>query len=511
MPRGMRIPTLWEAVREAESDPRYSEELAHHLLERIRSMDPSLNSFIALNEAAPEQARSLAGVGPLHGVPVAVKDSISTRGLETTAGSRILRGYVPPYDATAVARLRSAGAVVLGKTNMDEFSMGSTGENSAFGPTRNPWDASRVPGGSSSGSAAAVAAGLAPAALGADTGGSVRCPASFTGTFGLRPSYGRVSRYGLIAYASSMDQIGPIARSTRDLAIILSIVAGRDPMDSTSSPAPLQDYMGALERDVSGWKVAVVKEMVGPGVDDHVQREFWRAVDTISGLSVDVEEVSLRWLDEALASYYVIASAEASSNLARYDGLRYGLSPQQSGDWRSYFAKVRGEGFGREVKIRIMLGTYVLSAGFYEELYLKALKVRRLVTDELSLALKRYSLLLSPTMPVLPPRLGERTADPLSMYMMDVETVPASLAGLPAISVPVGRAAGLPVGIQLVGRSMDEGSLLAMSARLEEALGGPAPIASPRCSSPPSKYQVILASLHLSTGDKRSPSPTGIP
>ncbi|MGC8555756.1 MAG: Asp-tRNA(Asn)/Glu-tRNA(Gln) amidotransferase subunit GatA [Conexivisphaera sp.] len=472
----MRVPTLWEAVEEARSDPRYPEELAHFLLERIRSLDGELNSFLAVNDRAPEQARASAGIAPLHGVPIAVKDSISTRGLETTAGSRILKGYVPPYDATAVARLLSAGAVVLGKTNMDEFSMGSTGENSAFGPTRNPWDRSRVPGGSSSGSGSAVAAALAPAALGADTGGSIRCPASFTGTFGLRPSYGRVSRYGLIAYASSMDQIGPIARSTRDLALMLSIMAGRDPMDSTSSPAPAQDYIGALGRDVSGWRVAVVKEMVGPGVGEPVSKEFWRVVDAMSSMGIDVDEISLRWMDEALAAYYVIASAEASSNLARYDGLRYGLSPPHSGDWRSYFSAVRGEGFGREVKVRIMLGTYALSAGYFEELYLKALKVRRLVSEELSSALRKYSLLLSPTMPVLAPRIGEMTADPLSMYMMDIETIPASLAGLPALSVPVGKSGELPVGLQIIGRRMDEATLLALSERLEEELlKGPAP------------------------------------
>ncbi|MGC9177662.1 MAG: Asp-tRNA(Asn)/Glu-tRNA(Gln) amidotransferase subunit GatA [Conexivisphaera sp.] len=474
----MNTPTLWEAVQEARSDPGYSEELVRRLLERIRSVDGELNSFLSVNDAAAEQSRSSSGREPLHGLPIAVKDSISTKGIETTAGSRILKGYVPPYDATAVSRLISAGAVVLGKTNMDEFSMGSTGENSAFGPTRNPWDKSRVPGGSSSGSGAAVAAGLALAALGADTGGSVRCPASFTGTFGLRPSYGRVSRYGLIAYASSMDQIGPIARSTRDLALILSIIAGHDPMDSTSSAAPVQDYMAALDGDVSGWKVAVVKETVGEGIDDRVSRLFWGAVDAISGLGVDVDEISVRWLDESLASYYVVASAEASSNLARYDGIRYGLSPQHSGDWRSYFSRVRGEGFGREVKVRIMLGTYALSAGYFEELYLKALKVRRLVADELSVALSKYRLLLSPTMPIPPPRLGEKTTDPLSMYMMDVETIPASLAGLPALSIPVGTVDGLPVGLQALSRRMDEPSLLALSARFEdEVLKGPAPLA----------------------------------
>ncbi len=474
----MRAPTLWEAAQEASSDPRYSEELAASLLEAIRSVDGGLNSFLALNERAPEEARASSGRAPLHGIPIAVKDSISTRGLETTAGSRILKGYVPPYDATAVSRLLAAGAVVLGKTNMDEFSMGSTGENSAFGPTRNPWDRSRVPGGSSSGSGAAVAAGLAPAALGADTGGSIRCPASFTGTFGIRPSYGRVSRYGLIAYASSMDQIGPIARSTKDLALMLSIMAGRDPMDSTSSAEPPQDYLSALNADVSGWKVAVVKEMVGEGVDEGVAKAFWRAVDSISSLGVDVEEVSIRWVDEALASYYVIASAEASSNLARYDGIRYGLSLQHSGDWRSYFSRVRGEGFGREVKVRIMLGTYALSAGYYDELYLKALKVRRLVAEELGSALKRFRALLSPTMPVPPPRLGEVLQDPLAMYMMDVETVPASLAGLPALSVPAGTSNGLPVGVQLIGGRMDEWSLLALSARFEEeVMKGPAPLA----------------------------------
>jgi len=483
----MDIPTLWSAIQAAESDPRYPEELASDLLDRIRRIDGDINSFLTLNERAPGDARPAAGVGPLHGIPIAVKDSINTKGLETTAGSRILRGYVPPYDATAVARLISAGAVILGKTNMDEFSMGSTGENSAFGPTRNPWDASRVPGGSSSGSAAAVAAGLVPAALGADTGGSVRCPASFTGTFGIRPSYGRVSRYGLIAYASSMDQIGPIARSTKDLALILSIIAGRDPMDLTSSAAPVPDYLGALEWDVSGWRAAVIREAVGEGVDERVSSEFWRAVDAISGLGVDVEEVSFGWLDDALAAYYVIASAEASSNLARYDGIRYGLSPPHSGDWRSYFERVRGGGFGREVKVRIMLGTYALSAGYFEELYIRALKVRRLVADGLSSALRKYRVLLSPTMPTPPPRIGERTADSLAMYLMDVETIPASLAGLPALSVPIGRVDGLPVGLQLTGSRMDEPSLLALSSAIEdELLGGPVPAASaPRPGGPP--------------------------
>ncbi len=467
----MVTPGLWEAMEEAESDSGYPQELTYELLESMRRIDPGLNSFITVNGAAVEQARRRSGKGPLRGLPIAIKDSITTDGIETTCGSRILEGYVPPYNSTAVERLIAAGGVVLGKTNMDEFSMGSTGENSYFGPTRNPWDLERVPGGSSSGSAAAVSAGLAPAALGADTGGSVRAPACFTATFGLKPTYGRVSRYGLIAYANSMEQIGPITRDTRDAALLMSIIAGWDPKDPTSSKEPIPDYLGALDVDVKGWKIAIVKEMVDGGVDGDILRSFWRAVDEASSLGIDIEMTSVKYLGHALAAYYIIACSEASSNLARYDGLRYGMTGEYVGNWRKVFAKIRGEGFGREVKVRIMLGTYMLSAGYYEEFYLKALKVRRLVAESFYRLFKKYRLLLSPTMPILPPRLGEKLMDPLAMYMMDVETVPASLAGIPSASLPAGFSKGLPIGLQIMGPPFGEPEIFAFSARLEEKLG----------------------------------------
>ena len=468
----MTTPGLWEAMEEAGSDPRYPQELAYELLDSVRRIDPELNSFITVNEEVVEQAGLRSRIEPLRGLPIAVKDSITTEGMETTCGSRILEGYVPPFNSTVIERLIAAGGVVLGKTNMDEFSMGSTGENSHFGPTRNPWDLERVPGGSSSGSAAAVSAGLAPAALGADTGGSIRAPASFTATFGLKPTYGRVSRYGLVAYANSMEQIGPITRDTRDAALLMSIMAGWDPRDPTSSREPVPDYLEAMNVDVHGWRIAVVKEMAGEGVDEDVLGSFWRAVDEAGGLGVDIEMTSIEHLEHALAAYYIIACSEASSNLARYDGLRYGMGiGEYTGNWRKAFAKVRGSGFGREVKIRIMLGTYTLSAGYYEEFYLRALKVRRLVAEGFYRLFKKYRLLLSPTMPILPPKLGEKLADPLAMYMMDVETVPASLAGIPSASLPVGFSSGLPLGLQIMGPPFGEPEILAFSARLEEKLG----------------------------------------
>jgi aspartyl-tRNA(Asn)/glutamyl-tRNA(Gln) amidotransferase subunit A len=453
-------------------------EVVEACFARVEEVDGAVNAFLrtfkerALKEAMSVDERVKRGgkLGRLMGVPVAVKDNICVKGVEVTCASRILRGYRPPYSATVIERLVEEGAVVVGMTNMDEFAMGSSTENSAFGPTRNPWSLDRVPGGSSGGSAAAVAARMVPLALGTDTGGSIRCPASFCSVVGVKPTYGLVSRYGLIAYACSLEQIGPLARTVRDAALMLEVIAGRDPLDSTtvSSPKPLKasDVVG----DVRGLKMAVPRELMGEGSDERVLNEVWRALKLYEELGASYEEVSMPSLKYALAAYYIIAMSEASSNLARYDGLRYGHAARVRGSWSEAYAKTRGEGFGEEVKRRIILGTFALSAGYYGRYYLRALKVRALIRNEVLSLFKRFDVVVSPTMPTPPFKIGEKVHDPLAMYMMDVDTVTANLAGVPAVSVPCGFVDGLPVGLQIMAPYFREDLALRVAMALEDEL-----------------------------------------
>jgi aspartyl-tRNA(Asn)/glutamyl-tRNA(Gln) amidotransferase subunit A len=404
-------------------------------------------------------------------VPIAIKDNLSTRGVRTTASSRILEWYVPPYDATVVARLEAAGAVIVGKTNCDEFAMGSSNENSAFGPVKNPWALARTPGGSSGGSAAAVAARMVPLALGSDTGGSIRQPAALCGVVGLKPTYGRVSRYGLLAFGSSLDQIGPIARSVDDAALALQVLAGADPADATSAAEPVPDYSAALSGDLRGARIGVPQSMLEQGVDADVSRALTAALDTLQARGATLVDVELPHAKHAIPVYYLVATAEASSNLARYDGVRYGFRADVKGGLRAMYARTREQGFGPEVKRRIMLGTYVLSAGYYEAYYLKAQQVRTLILRDYEQAFSgsaAVDVIAMPTSPTPAFRIGERVEDPLQMYLADVFTVSANLAGLPAVSVPCGFTADrLPVGLQLTGRRFDEATLLRIADAYE--------------------------------------------
>ncbi|AFD00942.1 aspartyl/glutamyl-tRNA(Asn/Gln) amidotransferase subunit A [Methanocella conradii HZ254] len=443
--------------------PGQYEESLHKTFDRIKRS--RLNAYITLNvEDAIKTAKAVDEgrvTGRLAGVPVAVKDCITTKGLLTTCGSKILSGYVPPFDAEVVARLKREGAVIVGKTNMDEFAMGTSTESSYYGPTRNPWDLSRVPGGSSGGSGAAVAGLECRMALGTDTGGSVRCPASFCGIVGIKPTYGLVSRYGVVAYANSLEQVGPMARNVSDAALLLDVIAGHDPKDSTSvDTADKVSYVNYLIDDVKGLKIGVPKEYFGEGTDKRVENAVWSAIMRLNKLGADYREVSLPHTKYALAAYYIIAMCEASSNLARFDGLRYGLRTGKDENWHTTFSRIRAEGFGEEVKRRIMLGTYALSEGYYGKYYLKALKVRTLIKQDFDKAFKDVDILAAPTMPFPAFRIGEHVDDPLSMYMADVNTVPVNLAGVPSISVPCGFAGNLPIGIQFIGGLFDEPKLI---------------------------------------------------
>ena len=447
---------------------------------RIQKEDGQIGAFLTLSrERALQQAERMDRIvaegrplPPLGGVPVGIKDVMSTRGVRTTAGSKILDKYVPPYDCTAVAKLETAGAVILGKMNCDEFAMGSSNENSGFHPVRNPRDLSRVPGGSSGGSAAAVAAGMAVATLGSDTGGSIRQPASFCGVVGLMPTYGRVSRYGLIAFASSLDHIGPLTRTVKDAAIVLGAIAGRDPMDSTSAEVPVPDYVSQLDKPVSGLKLGVAKEYFGDGLDDEVRQAVERAIDTLESLGCEVVEVSLPHTSYAIPAYYLIATAEASSNLARYDGVRYSLRARGVKTLSEMYRRSRDEGFGTEVKRRIMLGTYALSAGYYDAYYLKAQKVRTLLTRDFDKAFQKVDAIVTPTCPTAAFRLGEKSNDPLSMYLADIYTVTADLAGIPGISIPCGPTREkLPIGVQILGKHFDEATILRIAHAYEQATG----------------------------------------
>jgi aspartyl-tRNA(Asn)/glutamyl-tRNA(Gln) amidotransferase subunit A len=407
---------------------------------------------------------------PLAGVPVGIKDVMSTRGVRTTAGSKSLEHYIPPYDCTAVARMEAAGAVVLGKLNCDEFAMGSSNENSAFHPVHNPRDLSRVPGGSSGGSAAAVAADMAIVALGSDTGGSIRQPASFCGVVGLMPTYGRVSRYGLIAFASSLDHIGPLSKSVKDSAIVLQIIAGRDPMDSTSADLPVPNYVAELEKPVRGLKLGVAKEYFGEGLDGEVRHAVESAIDKLKSLGCEIVPVSLPHTPYAIPTYYLIATAEASSNLARYDGVRYSYRAQGVKSLSEMYRRSRDESFGAEVKRRIMLGTYALSAGYYDAYYLKAQKVRTLLTRDFEEAFSKVDAIVTPTSPTAAFRLGEKSNDPLAMYLADIYTVTADLAGIPGISIPCGETKEkLPIGLQILGKHFDEGTILRIARAYETA------------------------------------------
>ena len=452
-----------------------SEELTRHFLGRIARLDGQLNSFVtvteeqALRQAREADRRRAAGEGgPLTGVPMAHKDIFCTLGVRTSCGSRMLDPFVAPYDATVVERVAAAGMVTLGKTNMDEFAMGSSSETSFYGPVRNPWDPGRVPGGSSGGSAAAVAARLVPVATGTDTGGSIRQPAALTGLTGLKPTYGRVSRYGMVAFASSLDQGGPFARSAEDAAWLLSAMAGFDPRDSTSLDRPVDDYVGALEAPLDGLRVGLPKEYFGEGLDPRVSAVVEAAVRELEGLGARVREVSLPNSSLAVPVYYVVAPAECSSNLSRYDGVRYGHRCAEPKGLEDLYKRSRSEGFGAEVKRRIMIGTYALSAGYYDAYYLKAQQVRRLIAEDFRRAFAEVDVLVGPTSPSTAFRLGEKTSDPVQMYLSDIYTIAVNLAGLPAIALPAGFVDGLPVGLQVIGDYFSEARLLNVGHRYQQ-------------------------------------------
>jgi len=476
---------LIEVARRVQQGEVTAEAVCTAALTAIEAKDGALHAFLhvardeALAQARDLDTRRKRGdkLGPLAGVPIAIKDAICTRGVPTTAGSKILAGYVPPYDATVIARLRAADAVIVGKTNMDEFAMGSSTENSAYGPTRNPWDTTRIPGGSSGGSATAVAARMTPCALGSDTGGSIRQPAALTGTVGVKPTYGRVSRYGLIAFASSLDQIGPFATDVRGAARVLSVISGADDRDSTSLRAEVGDLEGACGRDVKGVRIGMPDEYFADGLDPEVGASVRAAIGELEGRGCVVKPVKLPHTSYAVATYYVIATAEASSNLARFDGVRYGLRVDPRHDLRALYGATRDAGFGAEVKRRILLGTFVLSAGYYDAYYLKAQKVRTLVRRDFDAAFREVDVICSPVSPTPAFRLGEKVDDPISMYLSDVYTLPASLAGLPAMSVPCAPTkSGLPVGLHVMARPLDEATMLAVGAACEAAIP---------CASPP--------------------------
>ncbi len=499
--------TAHELAPRIKSGEVMAEEVARDVLRLIEEKDPAINAYLAVQpEAVIADAREVdrrvaAGepTGPLAGVPIAIKDAICTKGLETTCASRILEGFVPPYDATVIARLREADAVIIGKTNMDQFGMGSSNENTGFEVCRNPLDTDRVPGGSSGGSAAALAAGTAVLALGEDTGGSIRQPAAFCGVVGLKPTYGRVSRYGIIAYGSSFDQVGPMARNVEDCARLMGVIAGHDPMDTTSSSEAVPDYTAALKQDIEGVRIGVPEEYMAEGLDTAVKENVNRAIERMETLGARVESVHLPHTEYAVAAYYILVTAEASSNLARYDGVKYGYRGEADGtstegagggtaaeataggsggapalapDDRldDMYGSTRSGGFGLEVKRRIMLGTYVLSAGYYDAYYDKAQRVRTLIKDDFDQAFEKVDLLVAPTTPTTAFRIGEKIDDPLQMYLSDVYTVPINLAGVPAISLPCGRdPGGMPIGLQIIGPHFGEERILRAAYAFEEA------------------------------------------
>jgi aspartyl-tRNA(Asn)/glutamyl-tRNA(Gln) amidotransferase subunit A len=468
--------TLAEARAGVVEGRRSAVALVAEHYERIAAVDPEIHSYLALTEeralAQAERvdaaARKGDPLGPLAGVPVGIKDVLTVRGVPTTAGSKILQGYLPPYDATVVARLEAAGAVVLGKLNCDEFAMGSSNENSAYGPVKNPRALDRVPGGSSGGSAAAVAAGLCVASLGTDTGGSIRQPAAFCGVVGVLPTYGRVSRYGLIAFASSLDRVGPFARSVADAATMLEVLAGPDEMDATSSQTATVNYAAEAAKPVEGLRIGVPEEYFGEGLDPEIRAAIEEALDGLKAVGCSIHKVSLPHTRYAVPTYYVIATAEASSNLSRFDGVRFGLRSDDAGTLSAMFRKTRDEGFGAEVKRRILLGTYVLSAGYYDAYYRKAQQVRALLTRDFVEAFEKVDAIVAPVTPTVAFKLGEKTDDPLQMYLEDIYSVAASLAGICGMSVPCGETkAGLPIGVQVLGKHFDEATMLRVGSAIE--------------------------------------------
>jgi len=473
------LPSLSVAEIRAGLDSRKfsAVELAQACLAKADKLR-SLNCFTeltpehALKEAAAADALLAGGKSaPLLGVPLGIKDVICTKGVRTTAGSKMLANFIPPYDATVVRRLKTAGAISIGKLNMDEFAMGSSNENSAFGPARNPWNPEYVPGGSSGGSAAAVAARICPLSLGTDTGGSIRQPAAFCGIVGLKPTYGRVSRYGVIAYASSLDQVGGFAHNVRDCALVTQAICGEDPNDATSSPRPVPSFEKALSRGVKGLRIGIPKEYFVAGLSPEVSEATQKAISVLQDLGATTVEISLPHTDAAVSVYYILAPAEASSNLARYDGIRYGHRAEGQLDLKTLYSKSRSEGFGKEVQRRILVGTYVLSAGYFDAFYVKAQRVRSLILKDFTDAFSgSCDVIVAPTTPTPPFRIGEKASDPLQMYLNDIFTIPVNLAGLPGMVVPCGAtASGLPIGLQLIGKHWDEESLFATAAAYEQA------------------------------------------
>ncbi|MGD0734152.1 MAG: Asp-tRNA(Asn)/Glu-tRNA(Gln) amidotransferase subunit GatA [Terracidiphilus sp.] len=472
--------TLSQLRTEIEAGSTKATDLAAGYYDRIAAVNPRLNVYLSLTKeralAQAERVDALAAKGdplpPLAGIPVGIKDVVVMQGAPATAGSKILQGYRPPYDATAVARLEAAGAVMLGKLNCDEFAMGSSNENSAYGPVRNPVDTERVPGGSSGGSAAAVAANVAVGTLGSDTGGSIRQPASFCGVVGVLPTYGRVSRYGLIAFASSLDRIGPFAGNVRDAATLLGVIAGHDPRDATSSTAPVPDYAAESDKPVEGLRIGVPHEYFAEGLDPEVRAAIEEGIDALKAARCTVKPVSLPHTRYAIPTYYLVATAEASANLARFDGVRYGYRSAASENLSAMYSHSRDEGFGAEVKRRILLGTYALSAGYYDAYYLKAQQVRRLLAEEFLRAFTEVDAIVTPTAPTAAFKLGEKTGDPLAMYLADIYTVTASLAGICGVTVPCGKTqAGLPVGMQVLATHLNEGTAFRVARAVEAAKG----------------------------------------
>ncbi len=467
--------TIAAAREQLDNGSLSATELTKALLERIAQVEPQIHAYLvvdeegALAQAARADERLKAGErSPLLGIPLSIKDVIATKGTSTTCGSRILENFVPPYDATVIKRLKDAGAVLLGKVNCDEFAMGSSTETSAFGATYNPWDTGRVPGGSSGGSAASVASSSSLASLGTDTGGSIRQPAALCGVTGLKPTYGRVSRYGLVAFGSSLDQIGPFTRSAEDAALVMQVIAGQDPLDGTSSPVEVPDYRAALTGDIRGLKVGVPKEYFVEGMQPGVESAVRAALKQLQELGAELVEVSLPHTSYALPVYYIIAPAEASSNLARFDGVRYGPREQGESMWDE-ISRTRGERFGAEVRRRIMLGTYALSAGYYDAYYRRAQQVRTLIRRDFQQAFEQVDILAAPTTPSVAFRIGEHADDPLAMYLEDVCTLPINLAGLPGLVVPCGFSENLPVGLQLIGKHFDEATLLRVGDTYQRA------------------------------------------
>jgi aspartyl-tRNA(Asn)/glutamyl-tRNA(Gln) amidotransferase subunit A len=472
----MKMQSAWEIAEGVRKGSISAVDTIEEFFERIEKYDKDIHAFITISKGTAiqqakeiEKRRKEKKLGRLAGVPIAIKDNICTRGIETTCASRILKGYIPPYDATVVKLLKEEGAIVVGKTNLDEFGMGSTTEFSAFFPTKNPRNTNYVPGGSSGGSAAAVAKGLSAASLGTDTGGSIRCPSAFCGVVGIKPTYGLVSRYGLIAYANTLEQIGPIANNVRDAALLLSCIASHDSNDSTSI-GESKDYT-KFSTD-SKLRIGVPKQYFGEGTQKAVSDAVWNAIKKLEGEGAEVEEIDLKSVEYALASYYIIAMSEASSNLARYDGLRYGFQDSSGArDWSTLFSKDRRAGFGFEVKKRIMLGTFALSTGYFDAYYVKAQKVRSLIIQDFQKAFKKFDVLIGPTMPTPAFKLGEKTVDPLAMYISDCDTVPANLAGIPAMSIPCGSSNSLPIGLQIMAAPLEEGKMLSVAKTLEDILG----------------------------------------